>query len=207
MNLIERATVIHYHRHRIAAYGEDAVRALGWRTEESQRKRFEVIADAVDFNHRSVLDLGCGCGDLKTFLDERFEGVAYFGIDHMPEFIERARTQHAASDNAVFHLGDFSSMAWPQADVVVACGALGYRSAEKNFHLRMIRKMVDAARVAVVFNVLDAAAFPDHPLLVGRDTEEVTACCRSLSKQIEVIRGYLQDDLTVVIRKEKHEDQ
>lgn len=207
MNLIERATVIHYHRHRIAAYGEDQVRALGWRAEESQRKRFEVIAGAVDFNHRSVLDLGCGCGDLKTFLDGRFDGVAYLGIDQMPEFIERARRRHAASDSAAFYLGDFSSMAWPQADVVVACGALGYRSADKDFHLRMIRKMVDAARLAVVFNVLDAATFPDHPLLVGRDVERVTSCCRTLSKQVEVIRGYLQDDVTLVIRRETHEDQ
>lgn len=199
MNLIERATVIHYHRHRIASCPDDSVKALGWRGEESQLKRFEVIAEAVDFTGRSVLDIGCGCGDLKTFLDRRYEGVAYLGIDQMPEFIDLARTRHADTRDALFQLGDFATMAWPEAEVVVASGALGYRSAEAGFHLRMIRKMFDAARQAVIFNVLDAACFPEHPLLVGRDCESVVAFCRTLSPHVNVVRGYLADDMTVVI--------
>jgi SAM-dependent methyltransferase len=69
MNLIDRATVIHFHRHRIAEFGADSVRALGWVSEASQTSRFEVVAQAADFNDSSVLDLGCGTGDLKAFLE------------------------------------------------------------------------------------------------------------------------------------------
>jgi hypothetical protein len=60
MNLIDRATVIHFHRHRIAEFGADSVRALGWVSQASQMNRFETIAQAADFNDSSVLDLGCG---------------------------------------------------------------------------------------------------------------------------------------------------
>jgi SAM-dependent methyltransferase len=72
VNLIDRATVIHFHRHRIAEFGADSVRALGWVSEASQTSRFEAIAQAGDFNDSSVLDLGCGTGDLKAFLDTHF---------------------------------------------------------------------------------------------------------------------------------------
>lgn len=91
MNLIDRATVIHFHRHRIAEFGADSVRALGWVSEASQTSRFEAIAQAADFNDSSVLDLGCGTGDLKAFLDLRFAGVSYLGIEQVPEFVALAR--------------------------------------------------------------------------------------------------------------------
>lgn len=69
INLIDRATVIHFHRHRIAEFGADSVRALGWVSQASQTSRFETIAQAADFNDSSVLDLGCGTGDLKALLE------------------------------------------------------------------------------------------------------------------------------------------
>jgi SAM-dependent methyltransferase len=198
MNLIERATAMHYHRHRLAQWG-GAPQALGWKEAQSQRRRFEVIAAAADFAHCSVLDVGCGRADLKAFLDERFPGVSYTGIDQMPEFIQLAASRHGQGDAGRFLLGDFSAIELPAADYVVACGALGYRCAEAGYHLRMIRKFFAAARRALVFNVLDASRFPEHPLLVGRDCEEVLDLCRRLSPDVAVSRGYLEDDMTVCV--------
>ena len=88
MNLIDRAKVIHFHRHRIAEFGIDSVRSLGWVSETSQANHFEAISQAADFNNISVLDLGCGTGDLKAFLDARFSGLSYLGIDQVAEFVE-----------------------------------------------------------------------------------------------------------------------
>ena len=200
MTLVERATIIHYHRHRIDCFGVGQVRSLGWRDAASQRKRFDAIAGAFEFDRCSVLDLGCGCGDLKAFLAARFKDVDYLGIDQMPEFIDFARKRYAGDPRARFHLDDFAKVELPRVDVVVASGALGYRCAEAGFHLRMIERMVATAAKAVIFNVLDDSTFPDHPLLVGRDLEEVTAFCRSLSANVEQIGNYLRDDLTFVVR-------
>jgi SAM-dependent methyltransferase len=184
MDVIERATIMHYHRHRIAQFGPRP-QALGWKAPHSQWDRFERILRAADFSHCSVLDVGCGRGDLKAFLDDAFPGVRYTGIDQMPEFIEDAVQRYANDGNAGrFLLGDFSHAELPAADYVIACGALGYRSADPQFHLRMIRKMHAAARRALIFDVLDVRRFPDHPLLVGRDCDEVLALCRQLSPHV-----------------------
>jgi len=47
------------------------------------------------------------------------------------------------------------------------------------------------------------AYFAEHPLLVGRDCDEVLAFCKTLAGDVKAVRGYLADDLTVVIRKER----
>ncbi|MES2937669.1 MAG: class I SAM-dependent methyltransferase [Pseudomonadota bacterium] len=197
MNLIERATVMHYHRHRIAEFGPRP-QALGWKAPHSQWERFELIAQAADFAHCSVLDVGCGRGDLKDFLDERHPGVRYTGIDQMPEFLDDAVRRHGDS-GARFLLGDFSQMELPAADYVIASGALSYRCAEEGWHLRMIRTMHAAAQRALIFNVLDARRFPEHALLVGRDCDEVLDLCRRLSPHVAVSQGELDDDMTFFV--------
>lgn len=203
MDLIERATVMHYHRHRIAEFGPRA-QALGWKAQHSQWERFELILQAADFSHCSVLDVGCGRADLKAFLDERFPGVCYTGIEQMPEFVADA-VQRYSNDGSRFLLGDFSQGELPVADYVIACGALGYRCAEAGFHLRMIRKMHAASRRALIFNVLDARRFPQHPLLVGCDCAEVLDLCRRLSPQVAVSQGSLDDDMTICVAAEQGE--
>ena len=202
MDLLERATLLQYHRHRIAEYGGDAVQALGWRHADSQRLRFEAIAAAADFSHGSVLDVCCGTGDLLPFLRGRFQDFDYLGIDQMPEFIATARQRHGDVPRAQFEIGSCFRMDLPLADHVVASGALGYRSADPGFVFDAIRRLHAAARHTLVFNVLDAAHFThDHPLLVGRDVAEVEAFCRSLPGEVEVVRGYAVDDATVVLRR------
>jgi SAM-dependent methyltransferase len=197
MDLIERATIMHYHRHRIAEFGPRA-QALGWKAQHSQWDRFEVILRAADFSHSSVLDVGCGRADLKAFLDEQYPGVKYTGLDQMPEFLADAVRRYG-DDGSRFLLGDFSHGELPVADYVVACGALGYRCAEPAFHLRMIRRMHAAARRALIFNVLDVRRFPAHPLLAGRDCDEVLDLCRRLSPQVAVSQGESDDGMTFCV--------
>lgn len=200
MNLIERATVIHYHRARIAQHGCGDVKALGWVGDASQLDRFTALAAAVDFSHASVIDLGCGTGDLKRFLDARFDGVSYLGIEQVPEFVALARERHAGDRDASFELGDFNAMLLPRADHVIACGSLSYRSSNPRHLCQAIARMYAAAAQTVVFNVLDAAHFPEHPLLIGHAVDEVAAFCRQLSGRVELLRGRAGDNVTVVMR-------
>jgi len=206
MDLIDRATVLHYHRHRIRSHGVQAIEALGWREEASQSRRFEQIARSADFSHSTVLDLGCGRGELKAYLSERFEGLSYLGVDQQPEFIAAARERYAHDPEAAFIEADFSRLHLPRVDHVLACGALGYRSRNPLHLNQTIARMFACARRTVVFNVLDARHFPaDHPLLLGRDVEAVRAFCLQLCPRVELIQGYAPDDASFILRLEEGE--
>lgn len=205
MNLIEKATIIHYHRHRIATYRNGTVKALGWRGTESQVKRFEALSTVGDLHGCSLLDVGCGYGDLKRYCDQRFSHFTYIGIDQMSEFITEAKERYRDCPDTFFSQTDFTAAAFPRVDYVIASGALGYRCDTPEFYADMIRKMFEAASRAAAFNMLDAALFPEHELLVGHDCEKVVAFCQTLSPYVKVVRGYLEDDFTVLMYREDSE--
>lgn len=199
MNIREKAAIIHYHRHRIKRFPDSKVGALGYRGEESQSRRFAALAQVGDLNSCSMLDIGCGHGDLKGFADQRFHGFRYIGIDHMPEFIAAARSLYGQRPSCYFFQTDFTTAALPRSDYVFASGVLSYRCADRNFHFAMIAKMYSAAIRGLAFNMLDAAKFPEHELLIGHDPEKVLAYCQTLSPDVKLIRGYLEDDFTLLM--------
>ena len=90
MKLIEKARMIHFHRHRQERFTTGTVEALGWKRAQSQHKRFEVLASIGNLDACEILDAGCGYGDLLSFLDARFDGISYRGIDLLPEFVKTA---------------------------------------------------------------------------------------------------------------------
>lgn len=201
MEIFEKANIIRYHRHRISEYEEGATKVLGWREEMSQQKRFQVLSDIGDFNNTTVLDLGCGYGDLKYYLDQKFTPFTYLGIDYMPEFISRANEIYAQCERTHFIVGDFASTTFPETDYVIACGAFGYRSKSKDFHKEMISKFYKISKKAFAFNMLDALTFKETPLLAGQNSSEVFEYCRSLAFKAEMKTGYLKDDFTIFMYK------
>jgi trans-aconitate methyltransferase len=202
MDPIELAAIIQFHRGRINDFGGGTSGALGWRQPASQTKRFDVIVQVGDLNGRSVLDVGCGYGDLKDYLDQRFSDIVYIGIDQMHEFISEAEERYEGHADTHFFETDFSTVQLPNVDYVIASGALAYRSDDPDFHTNMVRKMYDSAARALVFNMLDADRFPEHPLIRGHNLDEVVERCQELCPNVQVVQGYLNDDFTVFMRRD-----
>lgn len=200
MNVIEKATIRRFHQHRLDSFGMGEVASLGWKQAESQQRRFEVIAQVVNPSNKSLLDVGCGYGDLKAYLDDRFEPFHYTGIDQMPQFITEGKRRFAHQPDSHFFQTDFAMVDFPKVDIVVASGALGYRAADPTFYKRMIAKMFLSAGKVLVFNLLDSATFPENALLKGHNSEEIEKFCKQLSERVEVISGYFPHDFTVVMR-------
>jgi trans-aconitate methyltransferase len=198
MAITDRAAIIRYHRARVAAFGRGTPAALGWKTPRSQTARFEVLAEIGDLNGHSVLDVGCGHGDLRAFLGERYPNLHYLGIDHFEPFLEVAYERHASWPNTRFLLGDFTTARLPEVDYIVASGALGYRDQESDFVVRMIDKLYASCRVALGFNLLRHV--PDgETVLAAYDPETIASHCRRLASRVSLREGYLQNDFTVFL--------
>ncbi|PTN11640.1 class I SAM-dependent methyltransferase [Nitrosomonas aestuarii] len=197
MDLIEKATVMHYHRYRIGRYRHGTVESLGWRNAESQQIRYAVLARVGNLNGASILDVGCGYGDLKAYLDLHYTDYDYIGIDQQPEFIAEAKARYNGFLCTAFYQTDFSTARLPHVDYVFASGVLNYRCNKEQFYADMICKLYHSARVALAFNMLDKNHFPRHKLLIGHDCDSILTFCHTLSSQVECISDYLEDDFTV----------
>lgn len=202
MNIIEKAAVLCFHRDRLRSTAHPSVHALGWKDMEGQQKRFDILTAVGELSDCVVMDMGCGLGDLKPFLDEKFRNVVYLGIDHVPEFVHEANRRHGSAVNTFFHQSDFITDGLPEVDYVLASGALSYRSDNRLFPYTIIRKMYALARKGIAFNLLDEDGFVSETLLTAYNKDEVLHFCKVLAEDKAVcVTGYLPDDFTIMMYK------
>lgn len=198
MELIDRSMIYRYHHERMEKFGAGTTRALGWKTEANQQKRFEVLSQIGDMNGLSVLDVGCGHGDLRGFLHQKYPDLRYAGIDQMEEFLDVAIERYGSLPETAFYLGDIWTAELPNMDYVLACGLLSYRNSQTGFIYRMIEKLFSSARLGLGFNLLKKV---DHPggLLVAYDPEKILSFCKDLTPKVALREGYTEDDFTVLM--------
>lgn len=198
MNIIEKEVVKAYHR---ARQDDSAVYALGYRSDDEQCLRFDALCQWGDMSEMLVLDMGCGYGDFKVFLDQRYSSVTYLGLDFVTEFIDTAGCRFAQDHNCDFLCIDFEDAILPKVDVVVASGSLNYRSTQAGHPWSMIKKMWQAAEKGIAFNLLHRHCFAHSKLLCGYESAEVMDFCRQFTDDVRLVSGYLPDDFTILMRR------
>ena len=200
MSLLDKATILKFHKDRIEEFGKGEVEALGWKAKENQLARFEVLAELTDFSGKSVLDIGCGHGDLFPFLLERFPTISYKGLDQMEDFLETASNRYIAYPQARFLWGDFWQADLPPSDIVIACGALSYRHSDPAFLHKMIKKLFSYAKEAFAFTLLSKVKDTEG-LLVAYEAAAVYDYCRKICPNAVLKKDYRSDDFAVFMYK------
>ena len=123
----DHQTIDHF-RDLVDRFGVDT-QALGWRDSRSQTARFEVLASGGLDPEASLLDIGCGQGDLFAWLRENGYCVDYCGVDLTPEMVSIARTRFP---EARFEVADlFELDASHRAHHVIASGIFSTRQAAR----------------------------------------------------------------------------
>lgn len=128
---------------RFALHGA-GVRALGWDTTSHQRARFGRAAEL--FEGSSLLDLGCGFGDLYAYLKaKKLAPASYLGVDLMPEFVAEAERRHGRA-GVSFLAADFMNRRLSRkADTVVALGLLNYKLGSEADNYAYVRRFLKTA--------------------------------------------------------------
>lgn len=199
MNFLERLNVYFYHSDREKQWHHDPARILGWSSEQSQFTRFTVFERELDFQNKSVLDLGCGYGDLAHFLNVKQRLKHYTGVDFHKSFIKQAKLE--ASDTMYFQHGNFSQMKLPKHDISIASGSLNYQSSDKNYLQKAIHAGYRASNEAFGFNLLNSDYFREDRLLKAHNMNDVISMCRQLTDEVQVIDDYMEEDFTIILRK------
>ncbi len=139
-----------------------------WNSREYQAVRFDVLRQMVDLDGLSLLDAGCGLGDLCEFLAERNVRLhRYVGVDGVAEIIDGATKRGLA--RAEFHCHDFvadaGALAIGSPDIIYFSGSLN--TVPEATARVVVQRAWEAARRGVVFNFLSDRASPEA---LARDT-------------------------------------
>lgn len=177
---------------------------LDWAAEHSQLARFEVLLRAVDLQGLSLLDVGCGLGDLAGFLDDHQVTVDYTGLDVLDEMVTLARQSHPLKRFVVGDLFEEGSDPLPgeSFDVVFCSGALNL-NLENNlrFAARALSVMAERTRHCLVVNFLHARQPAEDPRYFHYDPADIEELLGSLCLDVRIIDDYLPNDFTAVATK------
>ena len=109
--------------------------------DERGRPFVELVARVGATSPRTVVDLGCGPGNLTALLVERWPGAEVVGIDSSAEMIEQARATTPAVEFRVGDLRDWATSS-ERVDVLVSNATLQWVPG----HLELISDLVDRVR-------------------------------------------------------------
>ena len=188
---------------RLAEKLSDDARAAGWQSSRTQNLRFLSLSLIADLSESTILDVGCGVGDLYVFLKTEFHGFQYHGIDLSQKMIERAQEKHPEASFSADNLFAFSEKKASSYDYVLASGAFSYKVPKPMHYLReCIVEMQKLSKKGIAFNLLSEQA-PSELKVQSRfhyyNPVEVLALCLEFTPYVELKHHYLQNDFTVFL--------
>ncbi len=178
---------------------------LGWESEEAQKLRFDVLLDNAELEGKSLLDVGCGTGNLLEYINSKGIHVKYTGVDIMDEMVMKAKSKQLDGE---FRCADiFKEDVFKPAsfDVVYTSGIFNLNLGNnKEFLANALELFFSLSRETVVFNLLHYAS-PDredkyfyfHP----DEVKQILSGYSGLLAGTKFVEAYLKNDFTVVCNK------
>ena len=199
---MSRKKIIRSHYEPRIAPGRDSHDVLDWSDPAAQQARFEVLVRHVGLAGKSLLDVGCGLGDLWAFLHARRIPVDYTGVDLLEKMVLAARQKHPAGRFVCADVFDGRSLADQRFDVVFCSGAFNLDLGNnREFLPRAAARLMELAREAVMFNLLHHRTAERHGHCFYYDPAEVQTAMEAIGCNVEIADDYLPNDFTVICRK------
>jgi SAM-dependent methyltransferase len=189
----KRELLAFYDRH-LRDHG-DAPQAVRW-TPEGQRRRYEAFLGLLGEDRAgTLLDFGCGKGDLYGFLREQGRSGGYCGVDVNANLIDLARRKFPEAE---FHALDVEEDPFDRRfDQVVACGVYNLRIGGIAEAAREgLRRLFGLCREALHVNFLTAhGARQDVELHYVDPPELLRFALAELSPAVTLRHGLVPGDL------------
>ncbi len=198
MNTTDQNRLLTYYKSALNEFGDHDARSVHWSDKRGQEMRFLILSQIGNLEAQSVLDVGCGLGDLVTFFKNNNIKTDYTGIDIVPDFIQRAQKFHPGVRFETMNIEAITE----QFDYVLASGAMSFK-VENNqaFYFGIIKKMFELSKKGLAFNMLNREIHVDDETYAAYDPNEVSDFCKTLTPNVQIILGYLPQDFTIYMYK------
>lgn len=148
------------------------IRTLGWGSEEQQKYRFaRTLEQDIDWDGKTVLDIGCGFGDYYDFLcAQEVPFSRYVGWDINPDFVREAGQRHGNDPRAMFEVRNVFEQQPPEGqtyDIGVMLGVLNFHWKEAYDNVKYthsaLRTAFNIVRKALIVDFLSEHTTETYP--------------------------------------------
>lgn len=197
--------VSEYYTGKVKQFGNDS-RGVDWNTKESQYLRFEKLAELIkSVEIFSVLDFGCGTGELVNFLDQKKMSFNYLGFDISEEMLRIANENHK-KDNVIFSSEDPKG-SW---DYVVGSGIFNVKmnfseNDWKQYIHHTLEKFNNISTKGFAFNALSLYSDADKrrsDLFYADPLYYFDFCKKNYSRYVTLLHDYPLYEFTLLVRKD-----
>ena len=198
MDEMEKHEVTKRYNERLKKYGYDP-RTLGW-LKGRQPIRFKVLSEIGDLNNCSILDVGCGFGDLYGFLINIGLNVKYTGYDINLNLIEIAKEKHL---DACFEVKDILiDEVKHKFDYILSSGVFNFKlSDNKTFIENMLKKMFEICNKGVAADFMSGYVDFKNEDAYYTSPEEIFSFCKTLSRRVTLRHDYMPFEFCVYVYK------
>ncbi|TXI46812.1 class I SAM-dependent methyltransferase [Methylophilus sp.] len=204
MPLSDKQETIERYSSRYQKFGYSP-KSLGW-DKGKQDVRFEILTSQYDFSEKSILDIGCGFGDLNKTLNAKYaNNYSYLGVDLVPDLVIEARKQYVG-DKINFRTGDFLDISFENTfDFVIASGIFNHRLNNANNY-----DLIEAAIIKALSLSKDGLAFDflsdkvDYQLehTFHSSPEKILSIAYKYSRNIVMRNDYMPFEFALFIFKD-----
>jgi SAM-dependent methyltransferase len=197
--LLPDTSTTRWYKAHVRRYGH-SYRALGFGRRASQEKRFEAILALGEFHGSSLLDAGCGFGDLLPFMHARGIVPRYTGLDLCEPMIEHCRNSNTG--DVRFHVADALDYEPAEApyDYVVASGLFGLAGRGVRERIRpTVEHLFSLCRRALAVNFLSSSTPRRSRGRLYLDPGEMLQLALGLTPAVRLDHAYLPNDFTLCL--------
>ncbi len=173
------------------------VKALGWGSESSQKKRFDVLLEINTYSFGdSVLDVGCGFGDLSKYVDSS----KYTGIDIRKTAIKQASEKYKDLDFISCDIENILS----NYDWVIGSGIFCFNTNDwTEYTSDKLLKMLNLSNKGVSVNFLSDLTTGNRDKDMKYTTiNEISNIVSKITNKFTIRHDYMVNDLTVYLYKQ-----
>lgn len=170
-------------------------RALGWGCKEDQLERFEAMYQNVDFNGKTVMDIGCGFANWYEYMLSKGVTCNYIGVDIVPDFLDVCQKKYpeATFIRANIMLG---TEGLPEADIILTNGTLNFKQSQiDNFEYTkdFVEIAFNHAKEMLIFDFLSTKLTPSYPRedqVYYHDPKQVIDLAFGYTDNIKLVHNY-----------------
>lgn len=196
------------YQERFEEYGLNP-KSLGWGSSDDQLTRFKVLDNLVEFEGKTIMDVGCGFADFYQYLNKTGVECDYIGVDIIDDFIDYCKEEYPSLRfyNKNFFL-DATDL--PDVDGVVCQGMLNYNLSEisnYNYSKCFIEMAYRKVREFVAVDFLSTYRTEDYPkeeFVFYHDPGEMLEFSLNLSNDVALKHDYApipQKEFTILIHR------
>lgn len=192
-------TTIARYNERLLKYGYNP-KTLGW-LKGRQGIRYSVLTSIGNINNSSILDVGCGFGDLYGFLLYKKLSCKYVGIDVNPKLIQVGISRYP---KAKFIEGNIENgIIRKKFDWIIISGMFNYKHAKKYEYIETILKKIFSSckkGIAVDF-MTDYVDFRNSNANYV-SPEKIFKICKKISERVVLRHDYMPYEFSVFMYKD-----